>query len=85
MERKKVSLNIPVDVLERIDKLAATAEMDRTRLMVNMLDVFSKPLVATKWVGLLQLTVLIRDAGDKLKEWREEVDKKKSFKGVEKE
>ena len=83
MEKKKISLNVPVEGLERLDKLAETADMDRSRLIVNMLDEFSKTLMATRRVGLLQLSVLIRDAGETLKEWAKKVSEQTKFKGIE--
>jgi hypothetical protein len=83
MEKKKISLNIPVEVLDRLDKLAETADMDRSRLIVNLLDEFSKTLMATRRVGLLQLSVLIRDAGETLKQWAKKVSQQTKFKGIE--
>jgi hypothetical protein len=84
MEKIPVSLRLPEDVYNRIEELSKICDVDKTRLMVNMLDEFSKTIKASKWIGVLQISLLIRDAGEKLKEWVEEANKKKQFKGVEK-
>lgn len=73
MEKQKISLNLPVDVLERIDELAKLADMDRTRLMTNILDECSKTLMATKKVGVFQFAVLMRNFQEKMTEWAKRV------------
>lgn len=77
MEKQKISLNIPVDVLKRIDKLAERAEMDRSSLIVNIIDETSKTLENCGKVGILQLTLLLRNLGEKMSEWAESVKKRK--------
>ena len=77
MDKTKVSLNIPNDVHERIVQLAELADMDKTKLMVNILDETTKTLISCKKVGILQFTILMRDLGEKMKEWAENVKKKK--------
>ena len=77
MDTKKISLNIPVDIINRIDLLAEKAEMDRTRLMVNMLDECSKTLIATNKVGIYQFSILMRDLGEKMSTWAKRIKDKK--------
>ena len=77
MDTKKISLNVPVDILDRIDLLAKKAEMDRTRLMVNMLDECSKTLIATNKVGIYQFSILMRDLGEKMSGWAKKIKAKK--------
>lgn len=77
MEKEKVSFWIPKDILERLDKIAKIADIDRTKLILNMLDEFSKTLDACGKVGILQLSVLIRNCGEKMNEWAKNVKKKK--------
>ncbi len=77
MEKTKISLNVPNDVHERIVKLADLADIDKTKLMVNILDETTKTLLSCKKVGILQFTILMRDLGEKMKEWAENVKKKK--------
>jgi hypothetical protein len=79
MDKKKISFYVPVEVLDRLDRIAEVADMDRTRLMVNILDEMSKTLLSTKKVGLLQISVLLRD----LSEWGKKVAKQTKFKGIE--
>ncbi|MBW2108891.1 MAG: hypothetical protein JRI36_09535 [Deltaproteobacteria bacterium] len=76
-EQKKISLNIPTEVLGRIDTLAEKAGIDRTRLMVNILDETSKTLIATEKVGILQFSVLMRNLSEWLEKWSKSVKSKK--------
>ena len=77
MKKQKISLNVPIDILERIDRLAEKAEMDRTRLMVNLIDETSKTLETCGKVGVLQLGIIMRDFSEKMKEWADKVRQKK--------
>jgi len=77
MQKQKISLYIPVDVLKRIDELAEKADLDRTKLMVTILDECTKTLKATEKVGLLQFSILLRDLGEKMSEWAKKVKAKK--------
>jgi hypothetical protein len=77
MEKQKISLNIPVEVLERLDKLAELAQIDRSTLIVNIVDETSKTLQACGKVGFFQLAVLMRNLGEKMNEWAESVKNKK--------
>jgi hypothetical protein len=77
MNTQKISLNIPVEILDRINGLAEKAEIDRTRLMVNMLDECSKTLAATSKVGIYQFSILMRDFGEKMSEWAKKIKAKK--------
>ena len=75
--KQKISLNVPEDVLKRIDNLAERADMGRTRLMVNILDETSKTLMATQKVGIYQFSILMRDFGEKMMDWAKKVKEKK--------
>jgi len=77
MEKEKISFWVPKDMLERLDRIAKIADVDRTKLILNMLDEFSKTLDASGKVGILQLSVLIRNFGEKMNEWAKNVKKKK--------
>jgi hypothetical protein len=77
MNTQKISLNVPVEILERINQLAEKAEMDRTRLMVNMLDECSKTLMATNKVGIYQFSIIMRDFGEKMSSWAKKIKAKK--------
>ena len=77
MESTRISFIISNEVLERLDNIAKKAEIDRTRLMVNILDECSKSLIACEKVGILQFTVLIRNMSEKLREWAKGLKKMK--------
>lgn len=62
----KVSFNVPNDVLERLDRLAEIGQLDRTRLIINILDEFSGVLELSGKVGVLQASVLIRNMAEYL-------------------
>jgi hypothetical protein len=73
----KISFNCPNDVLERIEKLAKKADMDRTRLIVNMIDETSKSMELSGKVGLLQFSMLIRNMGEYMEKWATKMKDKK--------
>ena len=77
MPKQKISLNIPEEILLRVDELAKAADMDRTRLIVNILDESTKTLMACKKVGVYQFSLLMRDLGEKMEEWANKIRKKK--------
>jgi len=76
-EITRISFKVPNDVLENLDKIAKIADIDRTRLMVNILDESSKALLATNKIGVLHFAVLMRNLGEKMDEWAEKVKSKK--------
>ena len=84
MDKTKISLNVPQEVLDRLDKLAEAAEIDRSRLIVNMLDEFSRSLTACKKVGIFQFSILLRDAGEWMREWANKVREKTGLERLEK-
>jgi metal-responsive CopG/Arc/MetJ family transcriptional regulator len=77
MDKQKISLNIPVDILNRVDRLAEMADIDRSKLIVNIIDETSKTLDSCGKVGVYQLAVIMRNLGDKMNEWAKSVKKKK--------
>jgi hypothetical protein len=77
MEKTKISFYIPVEVNERIDRLAQKAEIDKTKLLVNLIDEGSKTLDACGKVGILQFAILMRNLSEKMEEWAKMVHKKK--------
>ena len=79
MAREQISLRVPEEVLERLDQISKLADMERSRLMVNILDEVSKSLLETKKVGLLQFSILLRDLVEWLNGWAVSVKQKKSL------
>jgi metal-responsive CopG/Arc/MetJ family transcriptional regulator len=77
MEKQKISLNIPVEVLNRVDRLAEMADIDRSKLIVNIIDETSRTLEDCGKVGVYQLAVLMRNLSGKMNEWAEQLKKKK--------
>ena len=60
MGTKQISIRLPDEVIERLDTIANLADMDRSRLIINVLDEVSKTFISTKKVGLLQFSLLHR-------------------------
>lgn len=83
MGTTQISVRLPDEVLERLNKIAELADMDRSRLITNILDESTKTLMSTKKIGLLQLSFLIRDWSEKMNEWAKGMSEKKKFKGIE--
>jgi hypothetical protein len=79
MAKEQISLRIEKEVLNRIDEIANLAEMDRSRLIVNILDEATKTLISTKKVGILQLSFLLRNMGEWMNRWAENIKKKRSI------
>lgn len=65
----KVSIMLDRRMLEAVDRLAVKADMERGRLIRNILDMNIKALERSEKVGLFQMTVLLRDLGEDLKVW----------------
>lgn len=61
VETKKITIDCPVKLLERIDRLAEFGDLPRQRLITNLMEVGVDYLETTKKVGVLHMTLLIRD------------------------
>ena len=72
---RKITFHCPEDVAVRLDWLAEKADIPRSKLILNMVEVCVGYAEKTEKVGILQMSLLLRDAGEKLKEvakkWRE--------------
>jgi hypothetical protein len=79
MPKDQISLRIPKEILTRLDEIAESADMDRSRLIVNILDEASKSLKASKKVGILQFSVLLRNMGEWMDNWAKSVSEKKNI------
>jgi metal-responsive CopG/Arc/MetJ family transcriptional regulator len=75
LKGKKITFHCPDDLAERLDKLAEKADIPRSKLVLNMVEIMVDFAEMTHKVGIMQMSLLFRDAGDKLKEaaklWRE--------------
>lgn len=79
MAKEQISLRIPKEVLERIDEIAELADIDRSKLIINILDEATKTLMTTKKIGVLQLSFLLRDLGEWMDKWATNIKEKKSI------
>jgi hypothetical protein len=77
MAKEQISIRIPGETLERLDEIARLTDMDRSKLIVNILDEVSKSILATKKVGILQFAFLLRNMGEWLDKWVDSIKKKK--------
>ena len=57
--------------IDRLDKLAAKADVDRARLIRNILELEVKYLERVDKVGLFTFAVIMRDLEETLKAWVE--------------
>lgn len=80
---KKISIDIPVETLQKLDLLADMADMPRQKLISNILEVDADTLMDCQKVGILHLAVLLRDLSETMKEWARKMSKKKSLDGLE--
>lgn len=75
MKGRKITFHCPDDIAERLDRMAAKGDIPRSKLVLNMVEIMLDFAEATQKVGILQMSLLFRDAGSKLKElankWRE--------------
>jgi hypothetical protein len=65
----KVSIMLDRQMLELVDRLAVKADMERGRLIRNILEMNCRALEQSERVGLFQMSVLLRDLGEDLKVW----------------
>lgn len=75
LKGKKITFHCPDEIAERLDTMAEKADIPRSKLVLNLLEVGLDFIESTNKVGILHLAILLRDAGDKLKEvskkWRD--------------
>ncbi|OPY82157.1 MAG: Ribbon-helix-helix protein, copG family [Syntrophus sp. PtaU1.Bin005] len=65
---KKITFHCPDDIAERLDRLAEKGDIPRSKLVLNMVETMTGFLESTQKVGILHLAILLRDAGEKLKD-----------------
>jgi len=77
---RKITFHCPDKIAERLDKLAEKSDIPRSKLILNMVEIMLDFAEATQKVGILQMSILFRDAGIKLKEvaskWKEKTSLK---------
>jgi len=72
---QNITFHCPVELVARIDRLAEKGDVPRSKLMLNMVEMSLDFLESTQKVGIFQLSLLLRDAADSLKNvskrWKE--------------
>ena len=72
---RKITFHCPDDVADRLDKMAEKGDLPRSKLVLNFVEMGLAFLETTQKVGILQISLLLRDAGAKLKDvaqgWKE--------------
>ena len=79
---KKISIDLPVDTLKKLDLLAELADMPRQKLISNILEVDADTLMDCKKVGILHLPVLLLDLSETMQEWAKKIKDTKSLNGL---
>jgi len=79
---RKITFHCPENVAERLDRLAEKSDTPRSRLVLNMLEIMLDYAEMTQKVGILQMAILFRDAGEKLKEVAKTWKEKNSLKDI---
>ena len=75
--KTKISFYIPDELLERINNLAKMGGITRTKLIVNMLEETTKTLEFTGKIGVLQVSLLLRDLSENMWSWARKIKEKK--------
>ena len=72
---QKITFHCSTEVADRLERMAAKADIARSKLVANFVETMLDYLEMTEKVGLFQLTIMIRDAEEKLaavaKKWKE--------------
>jgi hypothetical protein len=79
---RKITFDCPEDLAERINKLAEIGSIPKSKLILNLVEVGVDFLEDTQKVGILHLALLLRTAGDKLKELSKQWKDRKSISGL---
>ena len=79
---RKITFHCPDDVAERLDRIAEKGDIPRSKLVLNMVEVMLDFAEMTNRVGILQMSILFRDAGMKLKEVAKRWSEKNSLKDL---
>lgn len=72
-DSRRVTVWLPEELITRTDRLAEKAEMERSRLLRNLIEVGIESLEQSEKVGLLQFSLIMRDMENALKDWVEEL------------
>jgi hypothetical protein len=82
-ETKKISIDVPIETLKKLDTLAEMADIPRQKLITNILAVDADTLMDCKKVGILHLTLLLRDMAVSMQDWAKKIREQKSLNGFD--
>ena len=66
---KKIVVYCPVDLLERVDRIAMKGGLNRSKLVLNMVTAMIEYFELCESFGLVDVILLIKGGSEKLKEW----------------
>lgn len=72
-DSRRVTIWLTEDLIARADRLAAKADLERGRLLRNIIEVGIDSLEQSEKVGFLQFSLLMRDMGEALHGWAEKL------------
>ncbi len=72
-ESRRITVWLSEDLIARADRLAQRGDLDRGKLLRNIIEVGIDSLEQSEKVGLLQFSLLMRDMRDALNRWVEEL------------
>ncbi|MCE5333491.1 MAG: hypothetical protein LLG06_02775 [Desulfobacteraceae bacterium] len=76
-DSRRVTIWLPEELIARADRLAERAEIDRGRLLRNIIELGIDTLEKSEKVGLLQCSLILRDMGEYLQEWVRRIRERK--------
>lgn len=65
--KKGVTIWLQPEMIERIDKLAVTAEISRSKLLENMVTTFTEEIERYDKIGLFRFSVVLRNMQEALR------------------
>ena len=77
VETKKLSIDCPIDLLDRLGRLSDCGDIPRQRLIVNFIGVGVDYLEASMKVDILSLVVLMRYLKKNAIIWADKISKSK--------
>jgi len=80
---KNITFHCPIEIADELDRIAEKGDIPRSKLILNMVETMLSFLKTTEKVGILQMSILIRDAAEKLKDAGKKWRDKKSFNDLE--
>lgn len=79
---KKVSFDCPTAIIDRLDKIAKKADIPRSKLIANLVEVGVETIEDCQKVGLFQLSLLIRNMKEHMKDWAKQMRERKDIDGL---